>query len=552
MNDDQYDYIIVGAGSAGCVLAERLSETPSVKVLLVEAGGEADNPMVGVPMGVGKTLMDPSLTWVYATEAEAGNADRPAYWLRGKGLGGSSSINGMIYCRGHPEDYDDWEASGCEGWGWSDMAPIFRRMEDYALGPGRKRGVGGPLHVSIQTHRSPVTEAILEAAEDLGVPRLEDVNDTDGEGIGYTPVTIKKGRRVSARDAFLRRAEARPNLTIVTGVTVSRVEFENRRAVGIVGARDEEEVRYRTNGEIILSAGALATPAILLRSGIGDARDLAALGIPVVEDSPGVGKHIREHKVASIQVRLKQPFSHNVNLGGWRLLANGIRYLATRSGPLASTYDINGFIKTRQELDRPDGQVTFWSLSFDKEAEGMALEKEPGMLMMGYPCRSTSEGQLRLRSTDPADPPIIEPNFLATQHDRDVLIAILDFGRRVFSHPRLAPFVSGETHPGPEVRTEEHKLDAIRADATCLHATGTCRMGDFEDAVIDAQLRVKGVSGLRIMDLSVLPTQVSGNPNGVVMGMAWRASEIFLEDRRLRNSADAGVVGSSKVRGATT
>ena len=531
-----YDYIIVGAGSAGCVLAERLTADPAVRVLLIEAGGEAASPYIPIPAGIGKTLVDPNLTWYFATEPDPGNAERPAIWMRGKVIGGSSSVNGMIYCRGHPEDYNDWAAHGCPGWGWQDMAPVFRQMEDHALGGGGKRGVGGPLHVSIQALRSPLTEAILDAAADSGVPMVADVNETEQQGIGYTPVTMRKGRRVSANDAFLKRARQRPNLKVVTQTLVSRVLFEASRAVGVEVLQGGQHVQFQTHGEVILSAGAIMSPKLLLLSGIGDTGALGQLGIPVVADSPGVGRHMREHKIVSIKVELTGPYSQNLRLKGARLMLEAAKYALTRGGSLTSTYDLNGFIKTDPALDRPDAQITFWSLTMKSDAQGIELEDKPGLTVMGYPCRTDSEGSIALRSADPADPPIIHTNFLSTEHDRRILIGLFRFMRKIFAHPLVAPFVKAETKPGLATQTDEEILQAAREDVTCLHATGTCSMGDAPDAVVDARLRVKGVTGLRVMDCSVLPTQISGNTNGPVMAMAWRASELFLEDRRLLNT----------------
>jgi choline dehydrogenase len=529
--DALWDYIIVGAGSAGCVLAERLTVDPAIRVLLVEAGGEADSPLIPIPAGIGRTLVDPKLTWFFATEPDPGNAHRPAIWLRGKVIGGSSSINGMIYCRGHRQDYDDWEAQGCPGWGWRDMAPVFRKMEDHALGGGGKRGVGGPLHVSIQALQSPLTEALLDAGADVGAPRVEDVNEGDGPGLGYTPVTMRKGRRVSANDAFLKRARQRPNLDVVTNTQVSRILFEDRRAVGIEAVRDGAPVTFRTRGEVILSAGAIMSPKILMLSGIGAEATLREHGIPVVVDSPGVGQHMREHKVITLKVELNDNHSYNQRLQGLRLYAEAARYALTRTGALTTTYDLNGFIRTDPAMGRPNAQVTFWSLSLKDSAAGIELDDFPGMNVMGYPCLTDSEGSITLRSADPADPPLIHTNFLASEHDRSVIIGIFRFMRRIFAHPKVAPLIKQERHPGPAVESDEEILDAARRDGTCLHATGTCSMGDAPDAVVDARLRVRGVSGLRVMDCSVLPTQISGNTNGPVMGMAWRASELFLEDR---------------------
>ncbi len=530
-----YDYIIVGAGSAGCVLAERLSESPEVQVLLIEAGSESTNRFIPIPMGIGKTLTNPALNWYFMTEPDPGNANRPAMWLRGKTIGGSSAINGMIYCRGHRADYDEWAANGCTGWSWNDMAPIFKKMENYELGDGGKRGVGGPVNISIQTHKSPLTEAILLANEQLGVPRVADVNESDQACLGYTPVTIKKGRRAGANDAFLKPARMRPNLHVVTDTTVTRILFEERRAVGVEANHNGVPVQYHARMEVILSAGAILSPKILQLSGVGPADYLKGKGIAVVHDSPGVGAHMREHKIISMQLRLTKPYSHNSKLRGAGKVAEGLKYLLSRRGILASTYDLNGFIKTDEKLDRPDAQITFWSLSWRRDSAAMELEDEPGMTVFGYPNRTDSEGSVMIRSSDPNDPPVIQTNFLSTEHDRRIIVGIFRHMRRVIAQDPVKNLVKSEIWPGPEVQTDAEILEASRQDGTCFHAVGTCRMGIESDAVVDERLRVRGVTGLRVMDCSILPTQISGNTNGPIMAMAWRASQLILEDRKLSN-----------------
>ncbi|HEX7856312.1 MAG TPA: GMC family oxidoreductase N-terminal domain-containing protein [Sphingobium sp.] len=522
-----YDYIIVGAGSAGCVLAERLSVQGDEQILVIESGGRNDSALVTMPMGIGRTLIDPRLTRYYSTEPEAGNAHRGRIWMRGQGLGGSSSINGMMYMRGQPEDYEDWSALGNVGWGWDQIGRCFRELENHELGADGERGVGGPLPVSIQPHRSPLTEAILATGEATGLERREDINRPRQEGIAYTPATIRKGRRVSAADAFLTPALHRPNLTVRTGVTVERLLFDGLRAIGIAARTKDGPVTFQARRDVILSAGALETPRLLHLSGIGPADLLGELGITPVIRNDAVGANLREHKVVSMTQRLNGPYSHNRQMRGPRLYWNAARYWLTRTGVLASTYDITAFVRTQAALSRPDAQITFWSLSCPQDR--LEPEREPGLALMGYPLRTLSEGRICARSPDPSAPPLITTNFLSNDYDCKVIIGVFRKMRSIVQTAPLCDFIDHESFPGAAIVTDEQILDVARGLDTCMHAVGTCKMGVDAAAVVDPRLRVIGVTGLRIVDCSVMPTQVSGNTNGPVMALAWRAAELIRE-----------------------
>jgi len=528
----EFDYIVVGGGSAGCVVARRLSDDPNNRVLLVEAGPEPTSPYIGIPMGIGKTLANPRFSWYYPTEPEYGTGGSARVWLRGKVLGGSSAVNGMVYTRGHPQDYDDWEAAGADGWGWDTFLKSFMALEDHELGANDYRGVGGPLHVSIQKHRSPLTEAILESCAQLGTPVREDVNHPEQRGIGYSPLTIKNGRRISAYDAFLRPVRKRPNLQVITEALVERVTFEGLRASGIALIRGDKREVYKARKEVILSAGTLGSPRILQVSGVGPASLLAKHGIPVIVDRGGVGENLSEHKAIWLEYKLRQNYSHNLKLRGWRLPLSALQYFLFRSGPMATSVDLQAFIHSRPNLQRPDAQLQFWSLTARKNVDRLEPETFPAVGAGGWVLRPESRGSVMIQSADVRDLPIIRPNFLACEEDKAVIIGLFRYIRSLFEQPGLRELVDQETLPGRDVQSDEQIIDSSLAGDNGYHATGTCRMGSDDEAVVDPRLRVKGVSGLRVVDCSVMPTQVSSGVNGPVMALAWNASNLILEDAR--------------------
>jgi choline dehydrogenase len=524
----RFDYVIVGAGAAGCVLANRLSADPRVEVLLVEAGDWDSNPLIAMPRGFAELLGDPATAWHYPTRP-FGPAQDVEYWVRGKTLGGSSSVNGMVYNRGNRADYDALERLGNPGWGWGDMLPVFKEIEDNALGASDVRGAGGPLHVSTVDGTDPLLEDVITAGTQLGWRRLRDLNESDEERVGYAMATIRDGRRVSAAHAFLHPVMDRPNLTVALNTVVERVVLDvldDRRVVGVRG-RDAEFLATR---EVILATGAIATPKILQLSGIGPAETLRSAGVGVVVDSPNVGARMREHRVFMLQVRLAEDLGYNRLLG---TEAAELEYRTTRRGPLAApSCDIVAFFKTRPELDRPDAQIQIAPFSVLPLEPGapLQLEREPGMLCIGFILRPDSEGSIHVTAAHPDAPPDIDANCFATEHDRTTAVEVFRAMRRLFATAPLAKRIERETVPGHAVRADQQIIDAgLTMGTPGYHAIGTCAMGPNDDDVVDARLRVRGVRHLRVVDASVLPIMVSGNLNGPVSALAWRAADLILE-----------------------
>ena len=529
----EFDYVIVGAGSAGCVLANRLSADGKNSVLLLEAGPKDTNLWIHVPLGYGKLFKEKTVNWMYQTEPEPGLDGRSVFQPRGKVLGGSSSINGLLYIRGQHEDYDRWRQHGNDGWGYDDVLPYFRKAEDQQRGADDFHGAGGPLPVSDLGHPDPLSAAFIAAAAETGLPVNPDFNGASQEGAGFFQTTTRHGRRASAAVAYLRPAKGRNNLRVETSALAQRIVFDGRRAVAVEYRQGGVLKTARARKEILVSGGAFNSPQLLQLSGVGPADLLRKHGIDVVLDAPGVGHDLQDHLQVRVVMRCSQPITLNdiVNNPVRKILA-GLQYAAFRTGPLTIAAGTSGaFFKTNPRLATPDIQIHFLPFSTDKMGE--KLHSFSGFTASVCQLRPESRGSLRIRSADPAAPPEIRINYLATEVDRTANVEGLKILRKILQAPALRPYVVEEVDPGAKVVSDEALLAHCRQrGSTIYHPTSTCRMGNDPLAVVDQRLRLRGIEGLRVVDASVMPDLVSGNTNAVIIMIAEKASDMILEDAR--------------------
>jgi choline dehydrogenase len=529
----EFDYVIVGAGSAGCVLANRLSADGKHSVLLLEAGPKDTNFWIHVPLGYGKLFKEKTVNWMYQTEPEPGLNGRQVFQPRGKVLGGSSSINGLLYVRGQHEDYDRWRQRGNAGWGYDDVLPYFKKAENQQRGGDKYHGVGGPLPVSDWRHADPLSEAFVAAAAETGIPTNSDFNGAAQEGAGFFQTTTRRGRRASTAFSYLRPAKGRRNLHVETGALAQRLLFEGRRARAVEYRQNGELRAARARKEILISGGAYNSPQLLQLSGIGPAELLKTLGIDVVLDAPGVGNDLQDHMQVRLVMRCAQRITLNDTLNHpLRRIMAGARYAAFRKGPLTIAAGTSGaFFKTSPRLASPDIQIHFLPFSTDKMGE--KLHSFSGFTASVCQLRPESRGSLRIKSADPTVPPEIRINYLAAETDRTAFIDGIKILRKILSAPALKPYVVDEAHPGSKVSTDEDVLDYCRrTGSTVYHPTSTCRMGNDPLAVVDQRLRLRGIEGLRVVDASVMPDLMSGNTNAPTIMIAEKASDMILEDAR--------------------
>ena len=534
----EFDYIVIGAGSAGCVVASRLSDNGRHTVLLLEAGGSDLRFWIQVPLGYGKTFYDARVNWCYDTEADPGLGGRPDYWPRGKVLGGSSSINAMVYIRGQAADYDDWEAAGNPGWGWRDVLPVYKRIEDHALGADAYRGQGGPLHITdIASQVHPLASAYLQAGQEAGLPLLADLNGATQEGVGLYQITTRDGRRLSTSRAFLRPALARRNLRLEMNAHATRILFEGGHAKG---------VKYRQNGrittagarrEVILCGGAINSPQLLQLSGVGPGALLSRHGIPVVADLGAVGRNMQDHLGINYTYRSKVPSLNGALRPWWGKLLLGVQYVFLRTGPLSiSLNQAGGFFRTTPDQPRPNYQLYLQALStlISRKGERPLLHPDPyEAFSIGLSsCRTTSRGAIEIRSQDPFQHPRIVANALSTSSDVEDALNAVKFVRRIAAQPSMAAVIVEELAPGPKVVSDADLIADFRARCgTVYHPCCTCSMGaDPAKTVVDARLRVHGLAGLRVVDASVFPNIISGNTNAPSIMVGMKGADLILED----------------------